>query len=152
MTTTPATTSSSCSSSAPSFPTIGVRLWYFNVLINSLGGAAALANLSTLDICKIYIKPKTASLSCSYCEYLQQDQPDAVGVAQVFISHAWQYNFLDVVDALQYHFQSSPEIILWFDLLSNNQHKAVSFDFHWWTYIFRSAIQSFGHTVMVLAP
>ena len=77
---------------------------------------------------------------------------EAVGLATVFISHAWKYLFLDVVDALLYHFQHESDIIIWFDLFSNNQHKAVDLDFHWWCNTFKSAIQMFGRTVMVLAP
>jgi hypothetical protein len=72
-----------------------------------------------------------------------------VNAATVFISHAWKYTFLDVIDALVNHFQSTPDIIIWFDLFSNNQHKAIDLDFHWWCNTFKSAIQAFGHTVMV---
>jgi tetratricopeptide (TPR) repeat protein len=75
-----------------------------------------------------------------------------VGEAKVFISHAWKYEFLDVVDALMYHFKDEADIIVWFDLFSNNQHKAVDLTFDWWCNTFKSAIQQFGRTVMVLAP
>jgi len=42
--------------------------------------------------------------------------------------------------------------VIWFDLFSNNQHKAIDLDFDYWSTTFQSAIQSFGHTVMVFAP
>eukprot|EP01042_Synura_sphagnicola_P000244 gene244-252_t len=72
--------------------------------------------------------------------------------AVVFISHAWKYIFLDVVEALQNHFRDEPDAVIWFDLFSNNQHLAPNLDFHWWGYTFKSAIAEFGRTVMVMAP
>jgi len=60
--------------------------------------------------------------------------------------------FLDVIDALEWHFRDTPDIIIWFDMFSNNQHKAVDLDFAWWCNTFKSAIKDFGHTVMVFAP
>jgi hypothetical protein len=73
--------------------------------------------------------------------------------ATVFVSHAWQFLFLDVVDALQYHFEGGSEgVYLWFDLFSNDQHSATSLDFGWWSTTFKSAIAKIGHTVLILAP
>jgi tetratricopeptide (TPR) repeat protein len=75
-----------------------------------------------------------------------------VGIATVFISHAWLFKFLDVVNALEYYFRNSMDTIVWFDLFSNNQHIAVDLNFDWWCNTFRSAIQDFGSTLMILAP
>jgi hypothetical protein len=76
----------------------------------------------------------------------------SVGKAEVFVSHAWKYKFLDVVSALEYHFKDTPDIIIWFDLFSNNQHGTGELPFEWWATTFKSAIQEMGRTVMVLAP
>ena len=78
-----------------------------------------------------------------------------MGKAAVFISHAWKYQFLDVMDALRNYFRSDPDIIILFDVFSAvNQHATVDvgLDFDWWSHSFKSAIRDFGHTVMVLAP
>ena len=56
------------------------------------------------------------------------------------------------MDSLEFHFRDTPDIIIWFDMFSNNQHKAVDLDFNWWCNTFKSAIKDFGHTVMVFAP
>ena len=56
------------------------------------------------------------------------------------------------MDAVEYHFRDTPDIIIWFDMFSNNQHKAVDLDFDWWCTIFKSAIKDFGHMVGVLSP
>ena len=103
-------------------------------------------------MCEKFVKPATASGQSSYCELLSDRQHAAVGEAKVFISHAWKYEFLDVVDALTFHFKHEADIIVWFDLFSNNQHKAVDLTFDWWCNTFKSAIQQFGRTVIVLAP
>lgn len=99
-----------------------------------------------------FVKPPTLPYKSSYCEFLRAQNHPAVGKAQVFISHAWRYQFLDVMDAVRDHFKNKPEIIIWFDMFSNNQHKAVDLTFDWWCNTFKSAIKEFGHTVMVIAP
>ena len=42
-----------------------------------------------------------------------------------------------VVDALEYHFREQPDIVIWFDLFSNNQHKTVDLDLDWWCNTFK---------------
>jgi len=135
-----------------SFPKWGVRLSFFDTFIEKCGGATCLEDLTTTDICEKFVKPATESAMTSYCEFLISCEHDDVGVANVFISHAWRYLFLDVLVALKNHFQNSPDVILWFDLFSNNQHNTTSYDFNWWCSTFKSAIAQFGYTVMVLAP
>ncbi|RYG98390.1 tetratricopeptide repeat protein [archaeon] len=101
----------------------------------------------------MFVKPMTAPFQSSFCELLAATSHPAYGErASVFISHAWKYHFLDVVSALQGHFKDEPDIVIWFDMFSNNQHKAVDYDFSWWSTTFRSAIAEFNRTVMVLSP
>ena len=97
-------------------------------------------------------KPLTSHMKSSYCDYLKTISPNSVGEAQVFIAQAWKNVFLDVVDTLQYHFRDSPDIIIWFDLFSDNQHSAPDLDFHWWSTTYESAIEQFNHTVLILSP
>jgi len=134
------------------FPKHGVRLSYYAQFVEECGGRDALQGLTTTEVCDTFVKPATARLQASYCDLLAWQDHGAVGMASVFISHAWKYVFLDVVDALLYHFRDEPGIVVWFDLFSNNQHKAVDLDFFWWSNTFKSAIEQFGRTVMVLAP
>eukprot|EP01031_Cornospumella_fuschlensis_P031768 gene31768-38398_t len=134
------------------FPKLGVKLSVFEEFIENYGGEEAFEGLTTTDVCETILKPITAPNNCSYCDILMAAQHLGVGVANVFISHAWKYKFLDVLEALKYHFQDQPDIIVWFDLFSNNQHGTGSRDFNWWCNTFKSAIADFGHVVMVLAP
>ena len=138
------------SSTAPlPFPKDGVKLSFVNEFYGFCGGREKLEGLSTTDVCEKFIKPATKMLEVSFCDLLKSAKHPAVGVGQVFISHAWKYKFLDVVDALQFHFADTPDIIIWFDLYSNNQHGTGDRGFDWWQNTFKSAIQDFGHTVMV---
>jgi tetratricopeptide (TPR) repeat protein len=151
-----------------SFPKIGVQFSVFKEFIASNGGRERFRGLTTTDVCNTIVKPLTAVLQCSYCEFLLHPIPsededeeggeegseiiEAVGeVASVFISHAWKYKFLDVVNALELHFKETPNIVIWFDLFSNNQHRP-DVPYEWWATTFKSAIKDFGRTVMVLAP
>ena len=108
---------------------------------------------TTTDVCNNFLKPScTEAKAQSYVEYLTEMSSPNVGRATVFISHAWKYNFLDVVDALQHHFSSEPDVYIWFDLFSNNQHKAPNLPFEWWSDTFLNAIGKLGRVVMVLSP
>ena len=83
---------------------------------------------------------------------LAVNHPAVVLDGAVFISHAWKYNFLSVVEALKFHFKDEPDVVVWFDIFSINEHNTISHDFEWWCTTFKSAIASYGRTVMVLAP
>eukprot|EP01037_Dinobryon_pediforme_P026157 gene26157-28578_t len=56
------------------------------------------------------------------------------------------------MEALQHHFREEPDVIIWFDLFSVNQHIEQDLNYDWWSTSFKSAIKQFGRTVMVLAP
>lgn len=107
---------------------------------------------TTTDVCNNFLKPCTEAKGQSYVEYLTEKKSPDVGRATVFISNAWKYNFLDVVDALQHHFSREPDVYIWFDLFSNNQHKAPNLPFEWWSDTFKNAIGKLGRVVMVLSP
>jgi tetratricopeptide (TPR) repeat protein len=135
------------------FPKVGITLRVFDMFIEECGGRDALAGLTTTEVCEGHLKPLTSSGATSYCELKAKLLPRDVATANVFISHAWKLNFLEVVDTLKYHFRhTARSTVLWFDLFSNNQHAAVDLDFDWWSTTFKSAIAKFGRTVVVLSP
>jgi hypothetical protein len=110
------------------------------------------STLTTTEVCQQCLLAATACQSSSYCDLLKQRGSDGVGIATVFISHAWKYRFVDVVNALEYHFRDESDIFIWFDLFANNQHAAGNLPFEWWATTFKSAIAQFGRVVMVLSP
>lgn len=134
------------------FPKLGVKLSFIDEFIEFCDGKSRFEDLTTTDVCENFVKPITNDAKCSFCELLEHSNHPAVGIASIFVSHAWQYKFLEVIEALKYHFRDNMDTVVWFDLFSNNQHKAISLNFEWWSGTFRSAIAQFGHTVMVLAP
>ena len=134
------------------FPKEGIKLSSLEEFIKLCGGRSVLKDLCTTDVNDLHMKPLTSRMKSSYCDYLKTTNPNSVGEAQVFISHAWKYLFLNVVDTLLHHFKHNPDVIIWFDLFSNNQHMATTLDFEWWSTVFKSAIKQFHHTVLILSP
>ena len=134
------------------FPKRGVAVSFLKDFIALHGDRGSFQDLTTTQVCNEILKPAMAVNQTSYCEYMEAQNHPKVGIATVFISHAWSFKFLDVVNALEYYFRNSMDTIVWFDLFSNNQHKAVDLNFDWWCNTFRSAIQDFGSTLMILAP
>ncbi|KAG9408758.1 Kinesin light chain 3 [Aphanomyces cochlioides] len=92
-------------------------------------------------------------------EHVRQ-QPDGhlyVKPATWFVSHAWSYLYLDVVDALDDFFQENgldDSVAVWFCTFCNNQHEIQDqvYDFDHWFGIFRSSLRSVGNVVMVMSP
>ena len=133
------------------FPKYGVKLSF---LIRWTKQNAIPPFFTTADVCENLIKPETAMLQCSYCELLRskKETKQYCRKAKVFISHAWQYRFSDVLQAMTDHFADEKDVVIWFDVMSYNQHLQKGLGFEWWSTTFKSAILSFGRTVMVLSP
>ncbi|KAJ3278973.1 Kinesin light chain 3, partial [Borealophlyctis nickersoniae] len=134
------------------FSLLGVRLSYFDTFIDEwCGGRGGLDGWKTEDVCEKVVKPRTKK---SVCNHLVEEGSSAVGRATWFISHAWKYEFLDVVDAVKHHFHesSTPDVIVWFDLFSNSQHDIANKPFTWWTGTFTNAISELGSVLMILHP
>jgi tetratricopeptide (TPR) repeat protein len=136
------------------FPKHGIQLSFVRELLYTLfGGEDVLTGKTTSQLCELHLKQLLQGLKCSFCDYLKiNNHPAVFEQAQVFVSHTWSYQILDVLDALEYHFRDQPDIVIWFDVFCINQLVDVVLEFDWWSTIFRSAIKGFGYTVMVLAP
>lgn len=119
---------------------------------STVRGRDAIQEFTSTDMCDRLIMPFTQPYKLSFCELLSQCGHSGVGPAQVFVSHAWRYKFLDVYDALVTFFHDKLDTIVWFDVLSVNQHNRCDKSFEWWSTTFQDAIKEFGHTVMVISP
>ena len=75
-------------------------------------GRSAFNGKTTEDINNEIQKPLTSTKKVSYCDYLKEKNPQSAKIkkANVFISHAWQYKFLDVVDAINQQFQDESDV------------------------------------------
>jgi hypothetical protein len=114
-------------------PKSGIRVRFFQKFIEQFGGEATFHELTTMDVCDQFVKPATKDRMISYCDYLTITETftEYVDIAQVFISHAWKFPFLEVVHALEDHFEDRLDTVIWFDLFTNNQHEAPHLDFEW---------------------
>ena len=106
--------------------------------------------MTTNDVCFGVVKPATAAGTCSYVDLLlREGEAGAVRDATVFVSHAWKYTFVDVVDTLR----DLPDgAHVWFDVFTVNQHQSLQVSPAWWYTTFKDAVASIGHTVLVLMP
>ncbi|KAH9111154.1 hypothetical protein AeMF1_013665, partial [Aphanomyces euteiches] len=128
---------------------LGLSLTYFKRFIDIHGGRSAFDGLSTGDVCRQFLLPYTATTKLSLVEHVRQ-LPDGhlyAKPATWFVSHAWSYLFLDVVDALTDFFQENDldeSLAVWFCTFCNNQHAIQDqiYDFEHWFGIFRSSLRA----------
>ena len=109
-------------SKSEQFSKNGIKLSFLITFITDSGGWAKLKGLTTAEICANFVKPITLTMKCSFCELLKSQNNPAIRPASIFVCHTWSSPFLDVVDALIYHFREDPDVIIWIDLFSINQH------------------------------
>jgi hypothetical protein len=130
----------------------GLPLSYLRELIDENGGEAAFEGLTTSNVKRSIIVPKTQATKLSLCAQLKQEGDARVQTATWFVSHAWQFKFLDVVRALEAFFADKPGAIIWLDLVSTSQHATFDKPPEWWQHTFCSAIGGMGQMVMVMTP
>ncbi|KAF0713317.1 Aste57867_4404 [Aphanomyces stellatus] len=96
----------------------------------------------------------------SLVEHIHQRGPDGpkyVQPATWFVSHAWRYKFLDVIDALDTFFDETgdeDDVAVWFCTFNNNQHEISSGKrpFAFWYAKFKDSLTAIGQVVMVFSP
>ena len=138
------------STASTDFRSDGIRLSDITEFVAQCGGRNKLKGLTTTVVKNKYLKPMTHSKKFSYCELLKNKNSESIAQASVFISHAWEYKFLDVFDALTNHFRNQSNVFLWFDLFSVNQHTSTPTESNWFNTTLKTAIEKIGHTVLVL--
>mmetsp|Transcript_140953 Transcript_140953/g.270494 ORF Transcript_140953/g.270494 Transcript_140953/m.270494 type:complete len:689 (+) Transcript_140953:55-2121(+) len=83
------------------------------------------------------------------------DVVDMVGNATHFVSHAWSYRFLDLMDALEidigalYGGDEKRTCFFWLDMFVVPQARPVTPPLAWWATTFFTAIASLEHFVLV---
>ncbi|OQR87959.1 hypothetical protein ACHHYP_07812 [Achlya hypogyna] len=136
---------------------LGVTLGFFRHLIELCGGRSSLKGRTTAQVCFDYIVPLTATTELSLVDHIAADPSTAhfVRPANWYISHAWSYLFLETVDSLDIFFSQqhlSEEAVVWFCVFNNNQHRAASYPFEYWSSTFKSQLSAIGNVVMVMHP
>lgn len=144
-----------CVSSRP-FPKLGITLDGIRHFIDINGGNSKLSGKTTTNIKDELLLPllEKEGYLVSYCEFLKGNCGESTftGKATLFVSHAWSYTFLDVIETLICLQEKTQETIyFWFDLFSNNQClESKPPPFEWWCQTFSKAIASIGSFVMVI--
>lgn len=114
----------------------GVTYKYMLHFIETYKGMPGFDSFTANGICEHIVKPMTdASTKQSFTDYLLANDAtqDFVGDATWFISHAWKYHFIDVVEAIgiflrkEYGDQAG-YIVVWFDLFSICQHRSAELE------------------------
>ncbi|KAH9113024.1 hypothetical protein AeMF1_012725 [Aphanomyces euteiches] len=136
-----------------------VTLAYFHRFVEIHGGRDAFQDLTTEDVCDRFILPFTESTKLSLVDHVSQE-PDGqqfVQPTQWFVSHAWSYHFLDVLDALDNFVDENnldQRVAFWFCAFNNNQHdiKGQIRSFEFWLGGVQAALTSSRLIVMVVSP
>lgn len=109
----------------------GISLAAFEAMIALAGGRGALAGTTTEALKRTVVLPRTREAAYSAADWLVREgtvPADAVGAATAFVSHAYDYEFVKVVDALvawekrQREAGAVGPFFYYFDLLVVNQH------------------------------
>eukprot|EP00292_Cryptomonas_paramecium_P003867 CAMPEP_0113728054 /NCGR_PEP_ID=MMETSP0038_2-20120614/41626_1 /TAXON_ID=2898 /ORGANISM="Cryptomonas paramecium" /LENGTH=749 /DNA_ID=CAMNT_0000659433 /DNA_START=120 /DNA_END=2366 /DNA_ORIENTATION=+ /assembly_acc=CAM_ASM_000170 len=116
-----------------------------------------LADMTTKEVCGELMR-ETRAKQCAYADL----HPEMFGPANVFVSHAWGYRFLDeLVPALSKWVESEEggaegERCLWIDILVVNQHSSGVLsdeaNFRAFASGFEGVLQGIGRAVIVLSP
>jgi hypothetical protein len=141
------------SSSCDKMP-LGISLAGLKAFIDSReGGRDAFFGLATEAVKEMHVK--LASVKKSYAQ-MQLEQGSAhVQQANKFVSHTYEYYFLDLVDAVEAWERERPEgsgpFFYYIDVLCVNQHSAHKVvPFEELRGEFAGSIRSIGHTLLLL--
>ena len=116
---------------------------------------------TTSQVCECICKPDTLEAGCSYAEMLTRDgdsdHTDEVGAPTLFLSHAWRYNFCDLVSAVLDSFANKSDkeqaaARVWNDVFVEDQNSSTAKPNDYWYGAFQDAIKHIGSTLFVLAP
>ncbi|KAJ3040544.1 Kinesin light chain 3 [Rhizophlyctis rosea] len=144
-------------STSMNLPLLGVPVSFLQVFIAECGGRAKLWSLTTAQVCEQFIIRRT-NRSISICDHLLSDPANGITTANLFISHCWQYVFLDTVDAITSYFEgkalseTEPEPIIWIDIFSLPQHGRSKIASDWLQTTFIDAIAHIRNMLMILTP
>ena len=91
-------------------------------------------HLTTYDLNEEIIKPNTLKTEQPFIQRYIGISDTQTGIpytssATVFVSHAWMYEFYDVVVTVMEQYASrDPDAYFWFDLFTNDQQKVAKKD------------------------
>lgn len=136
---------------------IGVSLAGFATVVAAAGGRDALAGKTTAWLKYEHVIPATREDARVYVDLLlaRPDGGELVGDATHFFSHAYDYAFLDAVDAAEAWARRNPRDgggahFFYFDLLVVNQHATAIVPFETLRDEFGGGVRGIGRTLFML--
>jgi tetratricopeptide (TPR) repeat protein len=138
--------------------TLGIKYSHIEIVIELLGGRPALSEKSSAEVCERILMPLTAVSGLSLCR--QMCDSGLVDRANLFVSHVWDYKFLDVMDAIAkfvaFEYPGLPmqetEAVIWFDMFSVSQHQPHNNSFDWWKYLTMHVVSEMDNLLMITLP
>lgn len=109
------------SSASASEDLLGVKFSYFEQFIAENGGRETFTGKTTSEINATVLAPICDRNGMSVCQQLLQQKSSFVGKPAWFISHAWSYQFLDVIEAVGLTLRRRDgedkyrDVVIWFD-------------------------------------
>ena len=134
---------------------LGVSVDFLKNFVDQL--TAEEKEFTTAQICQRIIEPKTRARGGGrYVDLVKHQHDDSekpfVGPANVFVSHAWMYKFVDTVDTLAQYAAYDANTFFWIDLFANDQNDTQRKGSDWWTTTLKDQITGAGTVLLVLAP
>lgn len=139
---------------------LGVKFSYFEQFMAENGGRKAFENKSTAEINATVLVTICRKGGTSVCQQLHQNSSHFIGKPTWFISHAWSYKFLDVIEAVGLTLrrvegeEKYRETIVWFDQFTLNHTGSKALDIPYETLhdTFMNSVRQIGNVVMVMLP
>eukprot|EP00912_Choanoflagellata_sp_UC4_P001110 UC4_evm1s687 len=72
--------------------------------------------------------------------------------ATVFVSHAWSYSIIEVLEILIEYGEENPGTYYWFDILGVDQNQEMNMPPEWWETTFKATVGQIGSTLLILSP
>ena len=121
---------------------------------------------TTTHINLCIVKPRTKGTNACYAvSVIRPKRPDWVSIPTDFLSHAWRYNFKDLVHATKSEAEErdrhraneglrpiAHERFYWNDIFVEDQNSTESKPEGYFFTAFRDAVTSIGRTVLILMP
>ena len=112
-------------------------------------------DLTSKEVCEVYVKPKTASKKVPLIELLSELDADVVSGAGTSIIHAWSSPFRSIWQSLEPELSNRgddpSEVFVWIDIFSISQHQTYNITPHWLTTTLCDALGTIGSSVLVLS-
>jgi tetratricopeptide (TPR) repeat protein len=134
------------------FNMVGVSIEILREIVATMGGLKAFKGVDCEHVAGMLKEFSVSARVGSYTSYLESiERKDSVGDATHFVCYSPKTLYLDLIDALDTHFEGSPtpNPMLWIDLTSRDQTRVPNYDKEWFKSVFPAAIRGMGSAVLV---